>query len=227
MQHEIKGGTLPVAVLTLSPGESVVTEGGGMSWMSPNLRMDTNLKGGLFGGLTRALAGETVFLNTYTAEGGPGLLACASSFPGTILPIDLPAGGHVIVQKRSFLCGSSTLTLSMHLKRSFGVGMFGGEGFIMQKVEGPGRVFLEIDGSLEKIVLGAGQSIIVDPGHLAAYTPGITVALETVKGFKNIFLGGEGLFVARLSGPGEIYLQTLTAQNVANSILPYLPKPSN
>jgi uncharacterized protein (TIGR00266 family) len=227
MQYEIKGGLLPVAVMTLAPGESIVTEGGGMSWMSPNMKMDTNMKGGLFGGLSRAFAGESIFLNTYTAEGGPGLIACASCFPGTILTFDLPAGQAIIAQKHSFLCSSSGVTLSMHWKRSIGVGMFGGEGFVMQKIEGPGRVFLEIDGSLEKISLASGQSIIVDPGHLAVYTPSVQVALETVKGFKNILLGGEGLFVARITGPGDIYLQTLTAQNVAGSLLPYLPKPSN
>lgn len=227
MQYEIKGGMLPVLVMTLSAGESIITEGGGMSWMSPNMRMDTNMKGGLFGGLGRALAGESIFLNTYTAEGGAGLLACASCFPGTILSFDLEAGQSIIAQKHSFLCATGGVTLSMHLRRSFGVGMFGGEGFVMQKIEGPGRVFLEIDGSLEKYTLGPGQSIIVDPGHLAVYTPSVQVQLETVKGFKNIFLGGEGLFLARLTGPGDIYLQTLTAQNVAHSILPYIPKASS
>jgi uncharacterized protein (AIM24 family) len=155
------------------------------------------------------------------------MIACASSFPGTNLSFDLQAGQSIIAQKHSFLCGSSSVTLSVHLKRSIGVGLFGGEGFVMQKMEGPGRVFLEIDGSCEKYSLMPGQSYIIDPGHLAVYTPNITVALETVKGIKNIFLGGEGLFVARVTGPGDIYLQTLTAQNVAHSIIPYLPKPSN
>ncbi len=224
MQYEIKGGSFPVVVLALQAGESVVTEAGGMSWMSPNMKMDTNMKGGLLGGLGRAVAGESVFLNTYTPEGGPGLLACASSFPGSIMTFELGPGQCIIAQKGAFLCGSSTVQLSVHLKRSFGVGMFGGEGFVMQKIAGPGRIFLEIDGSVEKYVLAPGQSYIINTGNLAAYSPNATVSLETVKGMKNIFFGGEGLFNARITGPGEVYIQTLTAQNVAKSILPFIPK---
>ena len=224
MQHEIKGGAFPVVIMALQPGESIITEAGGMSWMSSNMRMDTNMKGGLMGGLGRAFSGDSVFLNTYTADGGPGMIACASSFPGTILSLDLGPGQSIIAQKGAFLCGSSTVTLTVHLKRSLGVSMFGGEGFIMQKITGPGRVFLEIDGSLEKYVLAPSQTYMVNNGNLAAYSPNTTVALETVKGMKNIFFGGEGLFHVRLTGPGEVYLQTLTAQNVARSIIPYIPK---
>ena len=224
MQHEIKGGAFPVVIMALQPGESIITEAGGMSWMSSNMRMDTNMKGGLIGGLGRAFSGDSVFLNTYTADSGPGMIACASSFPGTILSLDLGPGQSIIAQKGAFLCGSSTVTLTVHLKRSLGVSMFGGEGFIMQKITGPGRVFLEIDGSLEKYVLAPGQTYMVNNGNLAAYSPNTTVALETVKGMKNIFFGGEGLFHVRLTGPGEVYLQTLTAQNVARSIIPYIPK---
>lgn len=224
MQHEIKGGAFPVVVMAASPGETILTESGGMSWMSPNMKMDTNMKGGLFGGLGRAMAGETVFLNTYTAEGGTGLLACASSFPGSIITMDLAPGEAVVAQKSAFLCGSGTLTLNVHLKRSFGVSMFGGEGFVMEKITGPVRVFLEIDGSVEKYTLAPGQTYLVNNGNLAAYTPDCTVALETVKGMKNIFFGGEGLFHVRLTGPGTIWLQTLSAQGVAKSIIPFLPK---
>ncbi len=224
MQHEIKGGAFPVVIMALQPGESVVTEAGGMSWMSPNMRMDTNMKGGLMGGLGRAFSGDSVFLNTYTAEGGAGMIACASSFPGTILSLDLGPGQSIIAQKGAFLCGSSTVSLTVHLRRSLGVSMFGGEGFIMQKIMGPGRVFLEIDGSLEKYVLAPGQTYMVNNGNLAAYSPNVTVSLETVKGIKNIFFGGEGLFHVKLTGPGEVYLQTLTAQNIARSIIPYIPK---
>ena len=224
MQYEIKGGTLPVVVLKVDPGETIVTESGGMSWMSANMKMDTNMKGGLLGGLSRAFAGDSVFLNTYTAQGGPGVLACASSFPGNILTFDLGPNQAVIAQRGAFLCGSNSVNISVHMRRSIGVTMFGGEGFVLQKIEGPGRVFLEVDGSVEKVVLQPGESYIVDPGHIAAYSPNLTVALETVKGMKNIFLGGEGLFVCRVTGPGELYLQTLTAQNVAQSILPFIPK---
>jgi uncharacterized protein (TIGR00266 family) len=227
MQYEIKGGNFPVVIMAVAQGETVVTEAGGMSWMSPNMKMDTNMKGGLLGGISRAFAGESVFLNTYTAEGSPGVLACASSFPGNILSFDLQVGQSIIAQKHAFLCATNAVALSVHLKRSFGVSMFGGEGFVMQKIEGPGRVFLEVDGSVEKYSLQPGQSYIINPGHLAVYTPNVTVSLETVKGLKNIFLGGEGLFVARITGPGDVYLQTMTAQNVAQSIMPFLPKPNS
>jgi uncharacterized protein (TIGR00266 family) len=224
MQYEIKGGAFPVVVMAVAPGETILTESGGMSWMSANMKMDTNMKGGLFKGLGRAMAGESVFLNTFTAEGGTGMLACASSFPGSIIAMELGPADAIIAQKSAFLCGSGTLSLSVHLKRSFGVSMFGGEGFVMEKIAGPGTVFLEIDGSVEKYRLAPGQTYMANNGNLAAYTPETTVALETVKGMKNIFFGGEGLFHVRLTGPGEIYLQTLTAQNVAKSILPFLPK---
>jgi uncharacterized protein (TIGR00266 family) len=224
MQHEIKGGSFPVVVMALAPGESVVTEAGGMSWMSANMKMDTNMKGGLLGGLSRAVAGESVFLNTYTPEGGPGLLACASTFPGNIIPLDLGPGQSIIAQRGAFLCGSSTVQLSIHMKKSFGASMFGGEGFVMQRISGPGKVFLEIDGSVEKYTLAPGQSYIINTGNLAAYSPSTTFSIETVKGMKNIFFGGEGLFNAKVTGPGEVYIQTLTAQAVARSIMPFLPK---
>ena len=224
MRYEIKGGGLPVVELYLENGEQAITDAGGMSWMSPNMHMDTNMKGGLLGGLGRALAGDTVFLNTYTPQGGPGMLACASSFPGQILTFDLGPGQCVIAQRGAFLCGSSTLKLSVHMRRSLGMMMFGGEGFVLQRIEGPGRVFLEIDGSVEKRVLQAGEGLIVDPGNIAAYSPNLTVSLETIKGFKNIFLGGEGLFICQVSGPGELYLQTITAQRMAAAILHYIPK---
>lgn len=227
MQYEIKGEGLPVVVVTLGQGEQIVTESGGMSWMSGNLLMETNMKGGLLGGLSRALAGDTVFLNTYTAQGGPGFLACASSFPGQILTFDLGPGQSVIAQRGAFLCGSPTLKLSVHMRRSLGMMMFGGEGFVLERIEGPGRVFLEVDGSVEKLVLQPGQTMIVDPGHIAAYSPNLTVSLETVKGFKNIFLGGEGLFICRVTGPGELFLQTLTASKMAAAILPFIPKSSS
>jgi uncharacterized protein (TIGR00266 family) len=224
MQFEVKGGSFPVVVMAVSPGETVVTEAGGMSWMSPNMKMDTNMKGGLFAGLGRAAVGETVFLNTYTPEGGTGLLACASTFPGAIVTLDLAPGQAIIAQKGAFLCGSGTLSLNVHLKRSFGVSMFGGEGFMMEKITGPGRVFLEVDGSVEKYTLAPGQAYTINPGNIAAYSPSCTVSLETIKGLKNVLFGGEGLFVVRAIGPGDIYLQTMTAQNIAKSIIPFLPK---
>jgi uncharacterized protein (TIGR00266 family) len=224
MEYQIHGGQLPVVIMTLAPGERAVTEAGGMSWMSTNMKMETAMKGGLKGGLGRALAGDTVFLNTYEAQGGPGILACASSFPGSILAFDLAEGESIIAQKGAFLAGSDTIKLSIALRKKFSVGLLGGEGFVLQRIEGPGKVFLEIDGSYIKYSLKEGEQLIIDPGHMAVQSPTVQTELETVKGFKNVFLGGEGLFVAKLTGPGDVWLQTLTAANMARSIIPFIPK---
>ncbi len=227
MQHRIEGGNLPVLIITMEQGETVVTEKGGMSWMSPNIHMDTNMKGGLMKGLGRALSGESVFLNIYTCQGGSGELACSSSFPGNILEFDLAAGESIIAQKGSFLCAQSSVTLSVHLRKKIGVGFFGGEGFIMQRMEGPGKVFLEIDGSYVKYSLKPGEKLVVDPGHLAVQTPSIETEIRMVKGMKNVFLGGEGLFLATITGPGDVWLQTMTAANLARTLYPYLPQSNN
>jgi uncharacterized protein (TIGR00266 family) len=224
MQYEIRGGSFPVVILTLKAGESIITEAGGMSWMSQNMTMSTNMKGGLLGGLGRAISGDTVFLNTYTAEGGDGMVACASSFPGNIMAMELGAGQSIIAQKGAFLCGTSSVQLSVHFRKSLGASMFGGEGFVMQRITGPGMVFLEFDGSIEKYTLAPGQAFMVNNGNVAAFEQSVTMTLETVKGIKNIFFGGENLFHVKLTGPGDIYLQTLTAQNVARCIMPFLPK---
>jgi uncharacterized protein (TIGR00266 family) len=224
MEYQIHGGQLPVVIMTLAPGEKVVTEAGGMSWMSTNMKMDTNMKGGLMAGLGRAMSGESVFLNTYEAQGGPGLLACASSFPGCILAFDLAAGESIGAQKGAFLAGSASVTLSVALRKKISVGLLGGEGFVLQKIEGPGKVFLEIDGSYVKYSLKPGEQLIIDPGHMAVESPSVQTEIQMVKGFKNVFLGGEGLFLAKLTGPGDVWLQTITAANVAKCIIPFIPK---
>jgi len=223
MNHTIEGGNLPVLLLNLENGEKLVTERGGMAWMSPNIKMDTNMKGGLMKGLGRALTGESVFLNTYTCNGN-GTLACASSFPGSILAKQLAPGESIIAQKGAFLCAQSTVTVSVHVRKKFGVGMFGGEGFLMQKYEGPGWAFFEIDGSSIKYSLKAGEQMVVDPGHIAVQDPSVNTEIEMVKGLKNIALGGEGLLLAKVTGPGDIWLQTLTVRNLASKIIPYMPK---
>ena len=224
MKHTIQGGNLPVALITLEAGESLITEKGGMSWMTPNLEMDTNMKGGLLKGLGRAVTGESIFLNTYTNKSNSSaLMACASSFPGEIFARQLEAGEELIAQKGSFLCAESSVSVSVHIRQKLGVGFFGGEGFIMQKFTGPGWVFLEIDGAAIKYSLEAGQKLVVDPGHLAIQSPSIKTEITMVKGIKNIALGGEGLLLATVTGPGEIWLQTITIPNVAKIIHKYFP----
>ncbi|MCX7842299.1 MAG: TIGR00266 family protein [Clostridia bacterium] len=224
MQFEIQGGTLPVVICSLQQGESMFTESGGMGWMSPNIQMSTNMEGGLFGGLARKFSGESMFMTTYTCTAGMGTIAFPSSFPGSILAFDLAPGQSLICQKNSFLCAERSVQLEVYLRKNIGVGFFGGEGFIMQKVTGPGKVFLEIDGSAIQHTLQPGEVLKVDPGHVAVTTPEVRTEITMVKGFKNVFFGGEGLFLTDLTGPGQVWLQTMPAQNVAKSIIPFLPQ---
>ena len=227
MEYVIQGGNLPVLIMTLQPGEQIVTEAGAMSWKTPNVSMETNMKGGLGKALGRKLSGESMFLNTYTCEGGPGQLACASSFPGSIMAFELAAGESIVAQKNAFLCSTPDINMEMHFRSKIGVGLVGGEGFIMQRMTGPGKVFMEIDGSFVKYSLKQGQQLVIDPGHMAVQDASVQTEITRVKGMKNIFLGGEGLFLATLTGPGDVYLQTMTAQNFAGRIVPYLPTKSS
>ena len=225
MKYEIKGGSFPVVVCYLENGEKMITEKGSMVWMSPNMQMKTNAGGG--GILGRMFTGESIFLNEYTAAGGSGEIAFASSFPGSILPYHVTPGNDLIVQKRGFLAMESGLKLGIAFQRKFGAGLFGGEGFIMQRVSGDGLVFVEIDGSCTKKELAAGEKLIVDTGFIAAYTGGCTVDIQTVKGVKNMLFGGEGLFNTVITGPGTVYLQSMPVYSVARAIQPYIVTGSN
>ena len=224
METRISGDSLPVVFCTLNKGESVITENGGMSWMSEGLTMNTSTNGGLLKGLGRALAGESIFMNTYTADRDGAEIAFASSFPGRIIEFDLAAGQSIIAQKRAFLCSEASVKLSMHFQKKLGAGLFGGEGFIMQKIEGPGKVFLEIDGDVVEKVLAPGEILKVDNGYVAAMDSSVNMNIETVKGLKNIFLGGEGLFLTTLTGPGKVYLQTMPVSNLVGLVASALPR---
>lgn len=225
MKYSIQGGQLPVVVCELEHGEGMVTESGGMSWMSEGIAMSTSMDGGLFKGLGRALSGESMFMTYYQAE-TPGSIAFSSSFPGSIIPVDLQAGQAIICQKRSFLAAQRSVTLSVHFQRKFGAGAFGGEGFIMQRIEGPGLVFVEIDGAAIEYDLAPGQRMKVDTGHLAMMSDTVTVDVTTVKGFKNALFGGEGLFLTAITGPGHVWLQSMPIESVAKGLLPFMPKKS-
>lgn len=227
IKYNIEGGQLPVVICYPEPGQTLCTEGGSMSWMSPNMLMETNSGGGIKKAIGRIFAGESIFLNEYTAQGGEGMIAFASSFPGSIIPYEVTPGNGVIVQKRGFLAMEKGLDLSVYFQRKIGTGFFGGEGFIMQKISGNGMVFIEIDGHCQEYTLAAGQSIIVDTGYLAAMTETCTMDIQTIKGFKNVLFGGEGLFNTVITGPGKIWLQTMPALKIAQEIMPYLPKPSS
>ena len=222
IRYDIEGGNLPVVICYPEAGQSLCTESGAMSWMSPNMKMDTNTGGGLKKAFGRIFTGESIFMNEYTAEGGRGMIAFASSFPGSIIPYEITPGNGIIVQKRSFLAMEKGLDLSVYFQKRLGKGFFGGEGFIMQRITGNGLVFLEIDGYCKKYELRAGQSILVDTGYLAAMSESCTMEIQTVKGAKNIFLGGEGLFHTRITGPGMVYLQSMPAIHTAQALAPYL-----
>ena len=222
IRYEIEGGHLPVLICYPQPGETLCTERGAMSWMSPNMCMDTNTGGGLKKALGRLFAGESIFLNEYTPQGGEGMIAFASSFPGSIIPYQVTPGRGIIVQKRGFLAMEKGLELSIYLQKKMGRGFFGGEGFIMQQIRGDGMVFLEIDGHCKEYELGAGQTVIVDTGYLAAMTDTCTMDIEAIPGAKNMFLGGEGLFHTRITGPGHVWLQSMPLINTAQALSPYL-----
>ena len=223
MKYSIDGGSLPVVTCELASGETMITERGSMSWMSPNMRMETTSGGGLGKALGRMFAGEALFQNRYTATGGPGMIAFASSFPGEIRAFEIGPGRELILQKSGFLAAESSVELSVFFQKKFGAGLFGGEGFIMQRVSGNGLVFAEFDGYVAEYELKAGQSIIVDTGYLAAMDATCSMEIQTVPGLKNMVFGGEGIFNTVVSGPGRVYLQSMPISAVAGAIRPFIP----
>lgn len=226
MRYEIKGGNFPVVICHLESGERMITEKGSMVWMSPNMEMQTH-GGGLGKMFSRAFSGESMFQNTYTARGGPGMIAFGSSFPGVIKAVTIAPGQEMILQKNAFLASEAGVELSIHLNRKLGAGLFGGEGFILQRLSGSGTAFVEIDGELVEYELKPGQKIVVDTGNVAGFTPGVEMDIQQVPGMKNVLLGGEGLFHTVLTGPGRVWLQTMPIPNVAGAIRPYIPTGNN
>ena len=226
MRYEIKGETLPVVVCYLEGGEQMITERGSMSWMSPNMKMETTTGGGIGKAIGRMFAGEALFQNRYTAQGGNGLIAFASSFPGQINAYEIGPGREIIVQKSGFLAAESGVELSVFFQKKLGSGFFGGEGFIMQRLSGQGTAFLEFDGHVVDYELQPGQQIVVDTGYLAAMEGTCSIEVRTVPGLKNMVFGGEGLFNVVVTGPGRVWLQTMPISNVAQLILSFMPPKS-
>ena len=226
MRYEIKGETLPVVVCYLEGGEHMITERGSMSWMSPNMKMETTTGGGIGKAIGRMFAGEALFQNRYTAQGGNGLIAFASSFPGQINAYEIGPGREIIVQKSGFLAAESGVELSVFFQKKLGSGFFGGEGFIMQRLSGQGTAFLEFDGHVVDYELQPGQQIVVDTGYLAAMDSTCSIEVRTVPGLKNMVFGGEGLFNTVVTGPGRVWLQTMPISNVAQLILSFMPPKS-
>jgi len=221
MKYEIKGESMPVIICRLSDGETMITESGSMSWMSPNIEMET--VGGGFGKVMgRMFSGEALFQNRFTSH-GEGMIAFSSSFPGEIRVVNITPDNDLIVQKRGFLASEAGVELSTYFHKRFASGLFGGEGFILQRLSGNGTAFIEIDGAAIEYELEAGQEIIVDTGNLAAMSSSCTMDIRTVKGAKNILFGGEGLFLTSVKGPGKVILQTMPISNLASTIGSFIP----
>ena len=227
MRYNIVGEPLSVVICDVEAGEVLFTESGSMSWMSPNMKMETTSRGGIGKAIGRMFAGEKLFLNRYTAQGGPGQIAFAASFPGSIRVLNITPDRPMIVQKRGFLAGEQGVEMSVFFQKRLGSGIFGGEGFIMQKLSGYGTAFIEIDGHCCEYNLAAGQSIIVDTGYLAAMDATCSMDIVTVPGVKNVLFGGEGLFNTVVTGPGRVFLQTMPISTVAGSIQPYIVTSGN
>ena len=220
MKYEINGVAFPIVVCHLSNGEQMITEKGSMVWMTPNMQMQT--KGGGVGKMfSKALSGESMFQNIYTAN-GDGMITFGSSFPGKVVPIEIAPGREFIVQKSAFLASEAGVELSIHFNKKIGAGFFGGEGFIMQKLSGSGTAFIEIDGELVEYELQAGQKLVVDTGNVAGFESTVAIDIQKVPGVKNMLFGGEGFFNTVLTGPGKIWLQTMPIINVAGAIQPYI-----
>ncbi len=221
MRYEIKGGAFPVVTCELNDGERMITERGSMVWMTPNMNMET--KGGGLGKMfSKMFSGESMFQNIYTARGS-GMITFGSSFPGKILALDIRPGQDMILQKSAFLASEAGVELSIHFNKKLSAGLFGGEGFIMQRLSGSGTAFAEIDGELVEYELASGEQLVVDTGNVAGFTDGVKMEIREVPGLKNKLLGGEGLFNTVLTGPGKVWLQTMPISGVASALLPYIP----
>ena len=223
MQYKISGSTMPVVEVRMNAGESMVTQSGGMAWMTEGIAMDTNLKGGLMKGIGRMFAGESMFMAVYSAQVEGAMVAFASTVPGEIVPIDIGQTGKLICQKGAFLCAQPSVNVQVTFTKKFSAGLFGGEGFILQEMSGNGLVFLEIDGDKIEKILAPGEVIKVDTGNVVAFEESVQYEIETVKGIKNIFLGGEGLFLTKLTGPGKVILQTQNFTEFAGRIIRMIP----
>lgn len=222
MRYQIQGEPMPVVICDVEPNESMITEKGSMVWMSPNMEMQTSA-GGLGKAFGRMFSGESMFQNVYTAKGGPGMIAFASSFPGSIRAVEITPDRPVVVQKSGFLASETGVELSVFFQKKGMAGFFGGEGFILQKLSGRGMAFIEIDGSIVEYELGPGERIIIDTGNLAMLDATCSVDVQTVKGVKNVLFGGEGLFNTVVTGPGRVVLQTMPISNFAGAIAAILP----
>ena len=223
MRYQISGTLMQTVAVDLQPGETLYSQTNCMAWMSEGIRMDTHTGGGFFAGFTRSLGGGSFFITDFTAD-APGHIAFAPRFPGKIIACPLAPGQSLICRKESFLCAQKSVTLEIAWQRKLGAGFFGGEGFILQKVTGPGVVFLDLSGEVTERDLAPGEKLLVHAGHVGVQEPSVAFDIQMVRGFRNMLFGGEGLFLATLTGPGHVWLQSMPIMNLAEEIGRYLPR---
>lgn len=223
MRYDISGTVMQTVSIDLAAGEQVYSQTAAMAWMSDNVVMDTHTGGGLFAGLKRAMSGGSLFITDFTAEGAPGQVAFAPRFPGKIVPMELGAGQSLICRKETFLCAEKSVTLEIAWQQRFGAGLFAGEGFILQRVTGPGTAFLDLSGEVIEKTLRPGERLLVSAGHIGMQEPTVETDIQMVRGFRNFLFGGEGLFLATLTGPGRIWLQSMPIMNLAEEIFRHMP----
>jgi len=230
MQHQIVGTTMPVLEITLEPGEHIVAEAGELGWIGSSIELKTTTAGagssGVFGALKRAVGGGTFFMTEYSAVGSPGLVAFATKVPGHILPIDVGNGRSYLVHRHGFLCATPNVQLAVGFQKSLGAGVFGGQGFILQRVAGEGQAWIELDGEMIMYDLKPGETLRVHPGHVGLFEETVNFDITMLRGIKNVLFGADGLFLAALTGPGRIWLQSLPLSNLAHALAPYLPRES-
>lgn len=223
MRYEIKGDNLPAVLCHVEENEAMITESGGLAWMSPNMKMETHATGGVGKAFARAFASEHMFQCTYTAEGGPGMIAFSSSFPGEIRAVEITPQHSVIIQKSAFLASETGVQMETILQKKIGAGFFSGEGFIISKLTGCGTAFLEINGSVVEYDLKEGEKIVCATGYMAAMEETCDLDIVSVKGVKNVLFGGESFFNTVITGPGKVLIQTMPIPRVAAALIPYLP----
>lgn len=224
LKYHIRGTVQQTVGIDLNPGQTIFSDTGAMSWMTATVNMSTNTGGGLGGMFKRALSGASAFIIDFTVNGGPGQVAFSTDFPGKVLAFDLDAGQSVIMHRHAFICAEKSVALDIFFTKKLGAGMFGGEGFVLQKLTGPGMVFAELDGDAIEYHLQPGQVMKVEPGHVAMFEASVTFDITMIKGMTNILFGGEGLFLATLTGPGRIWLHSMTVSKMAHRVGEYLPK---
>lgn len=222
MNYTIVGDTLPALLIQLEAGETILSEAGGRTWSRGPIVSETKAEGGLGKSIGRMFSGESLFMSRYTAQ-GPAEIGFSSSFPGSIVARQLQAGESIVCQKSAFLCATSGVQLAVHFQKKLGAGLAGGEGFIMQRVTGPGIVFLEIDGYCQEYDLMPGEQLVCDTGVLAIMDATCQMDIQMVKGVKNMFFGGEGLFDTVITGPGKVCLQTMTISKFASLVSSFIP----